>query len=1541
MASTEYSRPTISSEPGRPIPMANQGYPYNSIASDRRFEELVYSIHKKKVENEKTWKELYDDIALMQGVGEKGRDCVLYKDGIIKGLIQCKKYENRISKPDCLKEILKFVLYSFFDPLVLPDPNHFTYYFVVSEGFSGPAADYLDKFNDEIIKEPELENWFNELKSKYNASLGSLDYKTIYADLLKKLAAIKVRKVVPQDLDIELSAPYCQSIIPIFFEVRTVTDNSRIDQLINLIETRLVAPNDLQVTEQSILRQFETASLQLSSYRGDLYNVKDSHIDRHETKEVIDWIGRALKPDEEPVLIVAGNPGYGKTVILKDVLSSLNESKTPAIAIKADRYYANSLQDLAEKLNLEHPLIQLVQKLRETNDKVVLIIDQLDSLSQSITTRRDYIDTYNQLIHQLKHINGIRIVISIRTFDLNYDFEFSKYKDRQKVIVKPLSDDQVKKVLAKLGLYSDKVSNGFIQLLSIPNHLDIFCKIYGPGVTIDQLHSLQDLYNELWKQKITSQAPERAEQYTKVAFEIADKMYSLQQLSIPESQLTESIKKDLPYLTSNGLVEETSQSLQFFHQSFYDYVFAKSFTAKGGSLKDYIVKEEQSIYIRPAVKMILSFLRQKDITSYMKLVSSLLSSGKIRYHLQLLVINHLGFEENPVRTEINFVKKKLLPSSKWELPFLESAIGLNWLPVLIETGMLDHLLNPAQTIGEHISGNNVVQAVAGKLGLSPYIDAGAYEKRKEKLLNLWYWILRRSLPENRVAVVGYLQTVPLSDEKNSSVLRLLNSMKKWDYPVAFSLFESCTPEPEKNWFDILNILEDTLEYNFDWTLNQIDRFLVIEADRSEGRSSSMYDHQMGNCLKKMFRLDGAKSFSYTIEFIGKLIAANIEKIEIDTSVFYYDGAYDLYDFDRDHTHNTKELCLQLVLDSVATLAKEKSPAFEKFIAENKGQKSLTILKILLVGLVAAPKEYSLISFETLKRLLTEKAYDHGLQYWIGKLISADYVFLNADQKAELNSMLLTLRSQYDFHIQENGTTKAFFSYFGKTRYELLSMIPEQEIMKVPKLKRHFQELQRKFGKPENRKPQSVRMYRIGPPLLDKAYDKMDHVQWENSFLQFDTDKRPDWGSDRGGLTENYRKFEAKIPENVAFFLPLIEKIIREKKVVPDYMLAGLKGLVDANYDPEKFQPLFKEMTRMPLAGFHVRQLVWLADYIIKNKLVDEELVSYLCKVAAEDPNPEKPTNPDNPEFDMLNTNRGAAVHALVRCFTHKEFGKKIFETLEKVAEDPIASVRISALRDMAVLMNIDKEKTLRLFLKLTSGTDEYHIYKAAIQCAQYLSHYNFDALMPFFDRGLHIEKVQDQLAIILAIAWLNEKAGSYDLLEKVWKLSDGAKANMVHIATRNYIGAEDKVKSRCEELYKKFLDSESKTIIHQYNTAFLHISPAHFRSFIPLFKKFAESKVAAQEPHYFFEFLAKSSKANPVDVLNLLKHYKKYKEPNNATGPYYSPEDPVKALIGAYNGLYDHSPLNTQYVRKALDLFDGMLRKQLFRSEAQSVLNML
>jgi hypothetical protein len=1537
MANTKYIRPEISQESDRPIPLANQGYPYNGISSDRRFEELIYSIYKKKIEHNTEWKGMYDDIALMQGVGEQGRDCVLFKNQMATGAIQCKKYEDRISKPDCAKEILKFILYSFIDSGVLPDANNFTYYFVVSGGFSGPAAEFLDAFNQQIVQESELEKWFTELKNKYKASLGGLDYNTIQSELKAKLAAIKVKQVIPQDLDIELATAYSLEIIPLFFDVRTVTDNTYIEKLNTLIEKNLFETDDLQISDESILKQFQTASLQLSSYRDDLHNIKDSHIQRNETADILNWIETPLKKDQAPILIVAGNQGYGKTVIMKDVYSALRKKDLPVIAIKADRYYAESVKELTNKLNLEHPLIKLLLKLTKTFSKPVVIIDQIDSLSQSITSRRDYIDIYNQLIHQLQFISGIRILISIRTFDLDYDFEFSSYRQLQKVIVKPLSVEQVKSVLAKLFVPTNELPKNLIELLSVPNHLDIFCKIYRPGLIINHLQSLQDLYNQLWLQHITSQ--KEGDRYSKALYEIADKMYLHQQLASQETQLTDVNRNSLPYLISNGLLVDANKNIQFFHQSFYDYVLARSFTEQRKQLIKFIQAEEQSLFIRPAVKMILTFIRQRDMSEYLQLLRSILFSKKIRYHIQLLAINQLGFEENPSKSEIDFIRNLILKSKRWKMPFIESAVGKNWLPLLMEANVIDQLLHPARTLGEKVRSNKTFQSVSQALGYSVGQALIGYAQQREKQLNLWSWILRRSLPENRTIVLAYLEKLPASEERNFRVLRFLWQLKIWDQPNAFALFESCTVNPVKNWYDALHILEDTLDYNFKWSLQQINRFLTHTESIQSGHAD-MYEHQMENCLKKMFKLDAEASFEFAIRLTKDKISDSIQKYEIGTDEFYTDAVYDLYDYQADHSHDTPELLLKLIFEHVVLLALDQSPVFKKFVIDHQDEYSTTILKILLTGLASSPGDNIDISYKLIMRLLNHKAYDHGLKYWLGNLLQSLYIFLNREQKSALVTLLLSVCSEYDYYIQKNGPERKFQSSYGRTRFELLSMIPMDEINKEPLLKKHFQELQRRFGTAVIRKPHAMRIQRVGAPLAEKAYEKMDLLQWENSFLEFSTDEYDRIHSDRGGLTENYRKFEEQIQTNVPFFLPLIEKIIRENKVVPDYMLAGISGLVKAKFDPELVKNLVKQLIQMPLKGFHTRQLVWDIGYLINNRLVDEDIIDYLVRIAINDPHPVESLNPDHPHYDMLNTNRGSAVHALVTCFQQKEYGNKIFDALEKTVIDPVISVRIAAMMDLAVLMNIDKAKTLSLFLNLTSDPN-HHIFKASVNSAQYLARYDFEALIPYFEAGIQMADVQEHLATILAIAWLNNEDKSYPLLEKVWKISDKAKAKIVEVGLENFISADDKTKGKCKQLYTMFLDVDAKEVIQEYNTSFLHMSPLHFNEFLPLITVYSNSPAAAREPHYFYEYLIKCSKKFPVEVIDLLRNYRNYDEPNVGTGPYYSSDDPVKAVVGAYNGLYEQSPLNKKYVRKALDLFDEMLKQQLFRLEAQKVLNVV
>jgi hypothetical protein len=89
----------------------NGSFPLNEI-SDREFEALCYLLFKERLKYDDI--ELsgkFDKIDLMSGVGEKGFDSTLYLNNKIVGLVQCKKYKTRLTKPLVIKEFLKFELH--------------------------------------------------------------------------------------------------------------------------------------------------------------------------------------------------------------------------------------------------------------------------------------------------------------------------------------------------------------------------------------------------------------------------------------------------------------------------------------------------------------------------------------------------------------------------------------------------------------------------------------------------------------------------------------------------------------------------------------------------------------------------------------------------------------------------------------------------------------------------------------------------------------------------------------------------------------------------------------------------------------------------------------------------------------------------------------------------------------------------------------------------------------------------------------------------------------------------------------------------------------------------------------------------------------------------------------------------------------------------------------------------------------------------------------------------------------------------------------
>jgi hypothetical protein len=68
----------------------------------------------------------------------------------------------------------------------------------------------------------------------------------------------------------------------------------------------------------------------------------------------------------------------------------------PVIGLKADRYYVSTLRELEAKVDFEDTFEKVVRTVSEENERVVVLIDQIDALSQSLSAKRDYLDTFNQ-----------------------------------------------------------------------------------------------------------------------------------------------------------------------------------------------------------------------------------------------------------------------------------------------------------------------------------------------------------------------------------------------------------------------------------------------------------------------------------------------------------------------------------------------------------------------------------------------------------------------------------------------------------------------------------------------------------------------------------------------------------------------------------------------------------------------------------------------------------------------------------------------------------------------------------------------------------------------------------------------------------------------------------------------------------------------------------------------------------------------------------------------------------------------------------------
>lgn len=1536
-----YTQPDIKEAANKPLALPNKGYPYSDL-DDRRFEELVYSISNLRIE--KDWKDKYDEINLLQGVRERGRDCSLHLDGKSLGLIQCKhsiESGNRITKPECAREIIKFVLHYLLDKRLIHDPKNFTYWFTVSYGFNEKAKDLLDDFNNEILKQAELKDW-TETVINANEELKHLKYNDIESDLKKVLASITIKKIIPQDLDTLLNTDGFQAIIKTFFEVRMVIESEPVEKLAEELKKQSEYQTTSNIPVDVILQKFDHASLYLTDYNSSFAGVDNSHIARKETNDLLQWIKSPLGKDEEPVVLLVGSAGSGKTVILKDVFLKLKETNVPAIALKADRLYAESITDLRYKIDLEDSFEKIVRTLSEVSERVVVLIDQIDALSQSLSAKREYLDAYNLLVRKLITIDRVRVVISVRAYDLDYDNELKFYRNQKSFKVSLLDVGQFIKVLNKLGIREYEVPGQLLNLLQTPHHLNVFCKVYGSQTNLRSITTLHDLYESLWVQriaKVPTTSAASSDKCTNLVFAIAEQMHGEQRISTLSKPFFGSFMDEFDYLKSSGIVTEMDKEVQFFHQTFFDFAFAKQFVQNGNSVTSYVLENHQGLFIRSSLKMIIGFLREQDHAAYIKAFETIVLSSKYRFHIKLMLLNLLGFEEAPTAKEKQLVESHILPSKELKLPFLESVTGNSWFTFLLEEGELNKLIT--QKIGWR---NKFAERDWGKANkvvekIKTLLDYKSTSEKWDAKINLLWQILIKQLPKNRQSVFDFLLNCSEFEGKSRFIFRLLYHIKEWDIPVAFWLFEKHEAEVGADRFGYYKILEDALNFNVDWVIAKYKSHCLNKIETIKNSiDKPHFEHQEEELFKRMFEVDTIKALDFTLDIIKRISAKTSGE---DKSKLYIDLGFRLFDYGRHGRSHGHEAIYHLLVNKVQEQAEQTTQWFDQFFADHLNSNSITILRLLFFGLSVNPAHYAKEIFQ-LMNLFHQKdglEGDDKIQFQFRLLLKEVYPHFDNAQKDQIDRVLLSIKSKYELDIyqDENGKKYPRLQWYGHKKYLYLSAVPTRELNQRPLLKKVFLELQRKFPKVVDKKPHTFRMIGVGPPMDSSAYNKMTFDQWEQTFEKYNAEYKAEFASSRGSILEHSRAFQAEVKNRASHFFPFIEKLIDENKLPYQYIIAGLTGLKEAKYNPTEVQRIYKKALSIPFDREHTLYFVWVTSYFIEAKILDLDVLEYLIEIAKNHPDPEGNTIRNDALMDGANNVRGSAAGRISETYFNPAFENLIFEALNQIADDPNLSVRVAIMPRLAMLMQLNEQKTLEVFLNLVNS-NEPEIMKHSIWSVQYLLNNNFDKLTDYFQRAIKMEPIHGEIAVVLGVAWLKEKEGSYQILSSLLKISDEAKAKLVDMAVKNLGNKKESVRAKCRQIFLKFLHSTDEKVIHEYSSAFLDLTPEMFLEVYPLLQKYAQSNAAKKDPHYYFEYLLKCAKKHPVECLELLQNVITYDKPEISQVGYYD-DEPVKVLIGIYNSLSSLETKNLKHLNRAIVLFDKMLKTQKFRGAANKVID--
>jgi hypothetical protein len=967
-----------------------------------------------------------------------------------------------------------------------------------------------------------------------------------------------------------------------------------------------------------------------------------------------------LLDDGKQLVVVDGNAGFGKSTVVAAVAAEMeaagwfvaaaNMSVVPSSVVTSTK--------LGDQLGLGDNSPGVLLAGVAAGGKGLLVIDQLDAVGTYSGRITEVYDSIAEVLNELVSAPNIKVLLVVRTIDLESDSRFRHFRNPKvsnRVRVGRLSADDVSAKLTDSGI-ALPASNVTMELLRTPLHLSIFLRL-SEAAQRESYPTLQVLYDRYTDE--TRQAIESAVghlQWAGIMSLLVDHMNENERLSAPMALLDSYPRDEVRALESADVLSVNDQGvLSFFHESYFDYLFAHSFVASDGSLFDFVVDSGQHLFRRSQIRQVLEHLAATDRTKFREAVQQMLSSAEIRSHLKEVVVDVLGQVDGTADDwlavddvawgdgKIAWRVLNLLGRPSW----FSAVDGLGkWAEWLADPARTDRAFNQLVFLARDHPGR-VVELVR------PFV--GTDDDWRKRLMSLIEWSLK---PESSDFAIELLERGDLDDARG---------------PIAVN---------SDFWSIVFGLATDDPSAAARFIGAYLARGLVrAKAEGSDDpfASGHLPDHSQSDEIISDVATKAPQQYLASVfDFVEAVATANPHEIEGHFPV----GGRWSHRY-RNTAYGVDDKIFEGVAQALALLTEVEPGLCDEYVARLNAHESAE-LHFLVCGVLIkrGPADTAIAWLVDDPRNLELGYADNGtwasrslIDRWSGEC--SDELF------RRLEELILAYAPEWEKRSP------------GATRLRLLSAL---EVARLSdEARKHLGELERKFPavRPAEA-PRGIMGGFVGPPIPDVAGEKMSDDDWLRALRKY-TSEGTDWRGDQpvGGARELAQMLGRRAEQEPARFAKLA--IGFGSDVHAAAMDAVLRA-VATKIDSEELSDLCEHAQHT--FGSEVGRAVCSA--IQQTELISARL-SALIASYVDDPDPEREWATTQAssgadyyggDFDSagLNCTRGqVALAAATALFASAEHVEALRPVVEALAVDEMMSVRTCAAEAVLALMNYDPE----------------------------------------------------------------------------------------------------------------------------------------------------------------------------------------------------------------------------------------------------------